>query len=1296
MSNLRISLFAAAAIAALMATAATPYSVKASAPDIREDFNSMWNQDSGEAILSLPPQWAVDRNLSAPRSVGAWSDASGEVMYSGGISLASNAKNGTWNFGSSSDNADRAVGGLTTTVSNGTRGVSLMTAITNDDTTPVDRLDISYNIEKYRKGSNAAGFAVQLYVSGDGVEWVSAGNSFRTLFPADDETLGAENVPISTTAVSNQSMLADLMPGQTLYLAWNISVASGATPNQAPGLAIDDVSVTAHYAEPGTARLFIENASGLSPLSLYSTTTDFFGSAPGMAASLTKIVNGVEYLAWDMPADSGIIDIYTVAGDKTFGPYSLNTSADTYLCVSPSGIDAIADPGSYTGWVDPTRPPFVASGIYLRGDVNSWGAPSDWEFSDEGDGNYVLYDKSLSGGFKIADASWSGSCNYGSNGSNIAIDTPYALKSGTDNNISCGTYVFECKRILLTIGADGNAYLTLESNDDATGLTSVYMAGDFNSWNFMDESGRLDLDESDGLFKGRVSMKAGADGLSRWRLYQRLGMSGVWGLTEDAATAALNGNLIKGEKGNAAVAPATYDVAFSLENGSYIFTKVESAPSVMTLNPAEVVLTPVNPEKVKVLSLNNSLIHYNDQDFVFNDIAESMGRDAVWTKHTNLGKPLTYHWEEGDGLAPDGTPGARMMIRSEAWSHIILQEQSSLPRTSPETFRKSVAQWMEYIREYCPNPNAVVIIPVNWAYSSDWSNFSDYNKRFLDVYSDIASELGCVVCPVAAAYDNVYRQEGAEEAGKWFSDDRHPTLQATYMAACMEYATIFGTDPMEITYAPEGLDATTARSMRRYASEAVKGYDNAVSHLDGTVRFSARVFDDFGIECNVGTPVYTVSGGGSISSGGRFVSDGTEGEFTVTAKCGDFSKTAVVKVAKHETQVVTFPAIFLNADNLEASENFDSMGADAEATLPEAWRIDRQTAGTRTLGTFASAQTATMYAGGVSLPSNAKNGVWNFGADDAADRAPGGITTGVANGTRAINLYTHLRNDGRKNVEKITLSYDVEKYRKGNNQAGFAVQLYYSYDGRNWKSAGDDFYTMIQPDSETAGYASVPGEIFPVSGVLPVDLGSGLDLYLAWNISVASGDAAQGAMALGIDNVSFKGQLPEVPTTDHRIYVDNQTTWNALGLYAWGDSELFGAWPGQAPIDEADIDGIHFMIFGLNAAGGNFHLIFNNWNNNKQLPDFDITANRDYWLRINDEGVTEIVRTSVDEFESDQETLRVEGNRIVSEPGSVVTLFNIQGEKIVSGKNGQVSINSLPAGIYIATDSRRALKFVKR
>ena len=1057
----------------MQAKADDAFTLTATNATITENFDGMWDAGRSEATLTMPNGWRMERQMGAPRMIGAYSAASTELMYAGGISLASNAKNGTWNFGSSTTPSDRAVGGLSTTVDGGTRCVSVMTQLVNGGTEPVNQLTISYDIEKYRKGDNEAGFTVQLYYSYDGSTWKKAGDDFKTDYAKDDATIGAEVVPISTTTVSNKQLNTAVAVGSSIYLAWNISVSSGTSPNKAMGLALDNISLTASFGEP--------------------TIT---------------------------PGDD-----------------------------------------------DTSRPPFVSSGIFLRGEVNGWGAVTEWEFSNEGNGTYVLYDKELSGAFKVADATWSAACNYGSNGSAITIDKPYALVLGTNDNISCA-YTYDCARVVLTM-TDGGASLLLESKAVEPGEPSVLQS--------------------------------------------------------------------------------------------------------VTLMPADVTLVPQLPEKVKVLSLNNSLIHYNDQAAMFNDIAKAMGKDAWWLKHTMLGKPLSAHWDEGDGLGGDGNPSAKMLIRNEAWSHIILQEQSGLPRTNVEAFRSNVKKWVAYIREYCPNPNAVIIVPLNWAYSGDWANFTDFNKMFLDNYMSVARETGVTICPVGVAYQQAFDDGGAEALAPWFQDDRHPTDMSTYMAACMEYGLIFGEDPATITAHPAAVSDAAATAMRDYASKALKGFTNIVDHTAATVRYQAVGFDQYGKEMDAPADlVYALTDGGVLDANHVFKSNGTEGTYTVTAKNETYNLSATVKVTHAETEVVTFPAIELNADNLSAQEDFNLMGTAADATLPTAWRIDRQTSAPRTLGAYAVALDKTMYAGGASLPSNAKNGLWNFGQDDSSDRAIGGISTGVADGTRCVNVYAHFLNTGVKNIENLRISYDVEKYRKGNNAAGFTVQMYYSIDGRNWISAGNDFCTTFAADAATEGYATVPGDVRPVSAVLDAKLQPGVDFYLAWNITVTSGDNAAGAMALAIDNFQLKGELPAIPTAKHYIYAIDETGYDALGLYAWGDGELFGAWPGESWVDEKIIDGNVYKVFLLDAESGSSNLIFNNWNNGLQVPDFGITANRDYYLRVTATAVTEVIPTGI---------------KTVSQPtNETVYVYDFQGRKVGT------TDSRLPKGLYIVNGKKISIR----
>src|SRR5262249_4731732 len=99
-----------------------------------------------------------------------------------------------------------------------------------------------YAVEKYRAGSNAAGFRIQLFYSADGSGWTSAGSEFLTSFAANADNNGFATAPGTTVNVSAPLNVAIPSGGQ-FYLAWNYSVASGSTTTNAQALAIDDISI---------------------------------------------------------------------------------------------------------------------------------------------------------------------------------------------------------------------------------------------------------------------------------------------------------------------------------------------------------------------------------------------------------------------------------------------------------------------------------------------------------------------------------------------------------------------------------------------------------------------------------------------------------------------------------------------------------------------------------------------------------------------------------------------------------------------------------------------------------------------------------------------------------------------------------------------------------------------------------------------------------------------------------------------------------------------------------------------
>ena len=62
---------------------------------------------------------------------------------------------------------------------------------------------------------------------------------------------------------------------------------------------------------------------------------------------------------------------------------------------------------------------------------------------------------------------------------------------------------------------------------------------------------------------------------------------------------------------------------------------------------------------------------------------------------------------------------------------------------------------------------------------------------------------------------------------------------------------------------------------------------------------------------------------------------------------------------------------------------------------------------------------------------------------------------------------------------------------------------------------------------------------------------------------------------------------------DIKILVNNKTDWDAISLYAWGDAEAFGGWPGATPVGFEEVKGVKYTVFGLPAemAGKTLNLI---------------------------------------------------------------------------------------------------------
>jgi len=155
-----------------------------------QNFDGMGIPATTTTSSALPADFRAD-NPTTVRTVGTFAAAGTATARAGGANLSSSAGNGIYSFGSGTaplGGADRAVGFLSS--GSATASGNLYVQLANTIGSALSGLQIAYSVEKYRGGTNAAGFRIRLFYSMDGSAWTSAGSNFLTSFGADGTTSG--------------------------------------------------------------------------------------------------------------------------------------------------------------------------------------------------------------------------------------------------------------------------------------------------------------------------------------------------------------------------------------------------------------------------------------------------------------------------------------------------------------------------------------------------------------------------------------------------------------------------------------------------------------------------------------------------------------------------------------------------------------------------------------------------------------------------------------------------------------------------------------------------------------------------------------------------------------------------------------------------------------------------------------------------------------------------------------------------------------------------------------------------
>jgi endonuclease G len=385
-----------------------------------QNFNSMGIPPTSPAISNLPADFRQE-TIVPPRTLGSFGGGSISTARAAGANVATNASPGSYNFGAGTatlGDSDRALGFISSATTAGSG--NLYGQFQNNTGTALSGLLISYDVEKYRNGSNPAGFRYQLFYSLDSLNWTNAGPNFFTAFAPDADNNGFATAPGATVSVSNKILNVSVPNGGLIFLAWNYSVTSGFDTSNAQALAIDNVSVLAlNGGATNPSGVGAANPSSVAALSstLLTVTVTPGTNPPSTAHTVTADLTTIGGSASQQFFDDGTHGDVT-AGDKIFSfsatvplgtnggikslPFTINETSPftrtgtgaillgVLAATNPSGVGT-ATPNSVlpgaTSTLSVTVTPGTnptSTGIVVSADLSSIGGAASQPFIDQG------------------------------------------------------------------------------------------------------------------------------------------------------------------------------------------------------------------------------------------------------------------------------------------------------------------------------------------------------------------------------------------------------------------------------------------------------------------------------------------------------------------------------------------------------------------------------------------------------------------------------------------------------------------------------------------------------------------------------------------------------------------------------------------------------------------------------------------------------------------------------------------------------------------------------------------------
>nr|AIE98167.1 hypothetical protein [uncultured marine group II/III euryarchaeote KM3_04_D10] len=244
--------------------------------------------------------------------------------------------------------------------------------------------------------------------------------------------------------------------------------------------------------------------------------------------------------------------------------------------------------------------------------------------------------------------------------------------------------------------------------------------------------------------------------------------------------------------------------------------------------------TEARDSSLDILMLGNSYTSTNSLAVRLDGILTDSGENAVVTSLTSGGLKLSEHAERADTSGHSWNASLQ-----QQHDFVILQDQSQVPGLSTETeYWQESLQGLEYLNQRIESQGGDTILFMTWGRKEgdwlhpDFSSMQDSVSRGYEMYNEniSTSDRPTYIAPVGLAFKHIHdavESSGVNATGDgtafstlYGSDGSHPSIDGTYLAACVFHSTITGESPVGST-APSQIAPWRALELQQAAAATV-------------------------------------------------------------------------------------------------------------------------------------------------------------------------------------------------------------------------------------------------------------------------------------------------------------------------------------------------------------------------------------------------------------------------------------------------------------------------------------------